>query len=353
MIIVNARFLTQSITGVQRFAVEISLKLKEQLGDKIIFVAPNDIIQHDYARILRVNSIGKLHGHLWEQIELPLFLKRHGSPLLLCLCNTAPIYYKNKVVTLHDVAFYVFPKMFSKSFLAVYHFMIPRILKKSRHVITVSEFSKQEIINYCGTDSNKISVVYNAVSGNFRYVKDNKLAKHKYFLAVSSLNYRKNFPAVLEAFKKFEEHNSEGSLYIIGDMTNSSFTSLDVDKYRADERIKFLGRVSDKDLVRYYSNAIAFIYPSLYEGFGIPPLEAQQCRCPVIASNATSLPEVLDHSALFSSPNDVMGFANKMLRLYHNESLRNKLVEKGFTNANRFSWAKSAEEILNILITNS
>lgn len=349
MIVVNARFLTQHITGVQRFAIEISLRLKDMLKDEIVFVAPKDIVLEEYAQQLNAVTFGKLHGHLWEQIELPLYLKLHGNPLLLCLCNTAPLYYGNKIVTLHDVAFYVFPKMFSKLFLIVYRFMIPRILKYSKHVITVSEFSKQEIINYCGTDADKISVVYNAVSGNFKYAEDKELASHKYFLAVSSLNYRKNFPAVLEAFKKFEEHNRNGELYIIGDMTNSSFAALDIVKYKSDKRIKFLGRVSDSDLVRYYSNAVAFIYPSLYEGFGIPPLEAQQCHCPVISSNATSLPEVLKQSALLISPNDINGFAANMQRLLEDYSLRGELVRKGLENISRFSWSDSANKVVRIL----
>lgn len=349
MIVVNARFLTQSITGVQRFAIEISLRLKEILKEEVVFVSPKDIVLREYARQLKVATFGKMHGHLWEQIELPLYLRRHGSPLLVCLCNTAPLYYGNKIVTLHDVAFYVFPKMFSKPFLVVYRFMIPRILKSAKRVMTVSRFSKQEIIKYCGTEADKISVVYNAVSGGFKYVEDKELAKHQYFLAVSSLNYRKNFAAVLDAFKKFEEHNENGNLYIIGDMTNSSFVALDIDKYKSNKRIKFLGRVSDYDLSRYYSNAVAFIYPSLYEGFGIPPLEAQQCHCPVISSNATSLPEVTGQSALFNSPYDIDGFVSNMQKLFDNPSLRNELIGKGLNNIKRFSWSDSANIVVRLL----
>lgn len=349
MIVVNARFLTQNITGVQRFAIEISLHLKDLLKEEVVFIAPKNIVQREFAQKLGVKTIGRHKGHLWEQLDLPRFLKIKGNPLLLCLCNTAPLYYKNKIVTIHDVAFYVFPKMFSKSFLAVYRFMIPRILKSAKHVITVSEFSKKEIIKYCRIDTDKISVVYNAVSGDFKYIGDNNLASHRYFLAVSSLNYRKNFPAVLEAFKKFEESNDSGELYIIGDMTNSSFSALDIDKYKSDYRIKFLGRVSDNDLIRYYSNAVAFIYPSLYEGFGIPPLEAQQCHCPVISSNATSLPEVLGQSVLFNAPADTDGFATNMQRVFNDAGLRKQLIEKGLTNIKRFSWHESAERITSLL----
>ena len=349
MIVINARFLTQQITGVQRFAIEISLRLKEILKDEVMFVTPNDIIQEDYAKQLDAKVIGKHHGHIWEQLDLPKFLNKNGRPLLLCLCNTAPLCYKNKVVTVHDVAFYVFPQTFSKSFLYVYKFMIPRVMRTAKRVITVSEYSKQEIIKYCHIPSDQISIVYNAVSGNFKHIADESLRNENYFLAVSSMNYRKNFSAVLKAFKDLEKINDSAKLFIIGDLSNSSFKTIDLEEYKSDKRIKFLGRVSDSDLVRYYSNAVAFIYPSLYEGFGIPPLEAQQCHCPVICSDASSLPEVVKDSAMLCAPNDIKALAEDMERLYEDSSLREELINKGIENSKRFSWDENAKKIVSIL----
>ena len=158
-IIVNARFLTQRMTGVQRYAVEICLELKRMMGDNIEFVSPYNIEQQEYARKLSVRIIGSHKGHIWEQIDLPHYLHKCGNPLLLCLCNMAPLFYKNKIVTVHDVAFEAFPQTFSKSFFYTYHFLIPRIIKSALHVITVSNFSKEEIVKYYGTSHDKISVV--------------------------------------------------------------------------------------------------------------------------------------------------------------------------------------------------
>ena len=168
---------------------------------------------------------------------------------------------------------------------------------------------------------------------------------NKYFLAVSSLNYRKNFIAVLQAFSKFCESSHNGDLYIIGDMKSDSFQGIDISNYRRNYRIKFLGRVCDEDLVKYYCNAVCFIFPSLYEGFGIPVIEAQACGCPVISSNSSCLREVLGECAIMCSPTDIEGFANAMKSIYYDETLRNAIISKGFENAKRYSWEKSAQII--------
>lgn len=345
-IYINARFLTQSMTGVQRFAVEICLELKKLLGEHIRFVAPDAIVLKDYAEALGVEIIGTHQGHLWEQWDLPCYLRKQGSPLLLCLCNTAPLCYKNKVVTVHDVAFEAYPQTFSKSFLYVYKFMIPRIMRSAKKVITVSEFSKDEIVKYYGISRDKIAVVYNAVGGGFRKVADEELQRQKYLLAVSSLNYRKNFLAVLEAFDIFEREDKETSLYIIGDLKNSNFKGIDIERYRQNPRIKFLGRVSDADLVRYYSNALAFVYPSIYEGFGIPPLEAQTCGCPVLVADIPPLREVVADSGIYCDPYNVEDIARGMKDVLTSGE---QLTVKGFENLKRFSWEDSARKIGELL----
>ena len=347
MIYINARFLTQSMTGVQRFAVEICLKLKVLLGENVIFLSPKGITQKEYVDRLGVIEIGTHTGHLWEQWDLPNYLRKQGDPLLLCLCNTAPIRHKNKVVTVHDLAFEVFPQTFSKSFLYLYRFMIPRIMKTAKHVITVSEFSKQEIIKYYNIPDNKISVVYNAVSSDFMPKEKTEGCK-KYYMAVSSLNYRKNFLYILEAFEKYVQEDGDGELYIIGDIKNKAFAKIDLAKYENNPKIKFLGRVSDDELINYYCNAFAFIYPSLYEGFGIPPLESQACNCPAICADASCLPEVFGNSVLYCDPYKKDSLVTSMKELSDN-SLRNDLIARGKENLAKYSWERSANRIKNIL----
>lgn len=342
MLFVNARFLTQPITGVQRYAIEISQELRKLLGDDIVFVAPHGIVQDKYAKELGVIFIGRYKGYLWEQWDLLQYLKKHGNPLLLCLCNTAPLFYKNKIVTVHDVAFEAYPQTFSRLFLYVYRFMIPRIVQSAKKVITVSEFSKDEIVKYYGINREKISVVYNAVSSKFHHKDDERLRKQKYLLAVSSLNYRKNFHTVLEAFTMFEKTEQDTMLYIIGDLSNSNFAGIDIRRYNDDPRIRFLGRISDDELVRYYSNAAAFIYPSIYEGFGIPPLEAQACGCPVVVSDIPPLREVIADSGVYCNPFNVKDIAEKMVNVVARSE---ELSAKGYANEARFSWRTSARII--------
>lgn len=346
MVVVNARFLTQNITGVQRFAVEISLRLKNIFGNEVLFLSPYNIVQKEYAKQLEVHIIGKHSGHLWEQLDLPLYLKKIGNPILINLANMAPIIYSNKISTIHDVAFLDFPQTFNKGFLYAYKFLIPRILKTSKHIITVSNFSKDEIIKAYHIIDNKVSVVYNAVSSDFKHNENQFLKQKKYFLAVSSLNYRKNFLAVLQAFVYYAKSNPDENLYIIGDIRNSSFKGIDIDIYKKHPQIKFLGRVSDRELIDYYSNAMGFIYPSLYEGFGIPPLEAQACNCPVLLSNIPSLKEVFKDSGVFCNPYSIDDISLKIKELKLEST---KLIAKGKDNIKRFSWEKSTEKLLTII----
>jgi glycosyltransferase involved in cell wall biosynthesis len=220
--------------------------------------------------------------------------------------------------------------------------MIPRIMKSAIKVITVSEFSKTEITKYYDIEPNKIEVVYNAVSKDFKKVSSPNFRERKYLLAVSSLNYRKNFISVLKAFDIFEKINSETDLYIIGDLKNKNFKDIDIERYQSNPRIKFLGRVTDEELIYHYSIASGFIYPSLYEGFGIPPLEAQTCGCAVLAANIPPLREVLGESALYCNPYDVYDIANGMKIIIEQASNYRVL---GSENSKRFSWKESAEKI--------
>ncbi len=345
-LVVNARFLTQHMTGVQRYAVEICLELKRMMGDAVEFVSPCNIEQREYAERLSVKVVGSHKGHLWEQIDLPRYLHKRGNPLLLCLCNTAPLCYKNKIVTVHDVAFEPYPQTFNKAFLYTYRFLIPRIMKTALRVITVSQFSKDEISRYYSIDKRKIDVVFSAVADKFHVEDDKELKRQKYFLAVSSLNYRKNFLAVLQAFDIFEKQCPDVSLYIIGDLSNSNFKNVDTSRYQSDPRINFLGRVSDAELVRYYSNAMAFVFPSIYEGFGLPPLEAQTCGCPVIVSDIPPHHEVVGDSGMYCNPYSLEDMAKAMCEI---EDCAEEYKKKGFENIKRFSFEKSARQIYDII----
>lgn len=344
MIVVNARFLTQPISGVQRYAIEICLELKK-LNSHIVFVAPRNILHHEIAHELGVKIVGSLTGHLWEQIELPSYLKKQGNPLLLNLCNTAPIFYANKIVTIHDLAFERFPQTFSWKFRYAYQFAIPRIARSSKHILTDSDFSKKEIMSLYSIDDRKISVVHCANSAHFK--EAGNPSGEKYILAVSSLNYQKNFLALVKAFNKLSDKTIK--LLLVGAINKNFADHNLLQEIESNENIQFVGRVDDDELVRLYSNAQCFVYPSLYEGFGIPPLEAQACGCPCVVSNAASLPEVCGDSVVYCDPYSVDDIADKISMVLSSKALQDELRTKGFENIKRFSWEKSAQQIIHII----
>ena len=345
MLFVNARFLTQHITGVQRYAIEISKQLKIKLRDGVVFLSPKNIVHNEIARNLGVRVIGKNSGHIWEQLDLPVYIKREGSPLLLNLANTAPVFYKNKICVVHDIAYERFPQTFDWKFRLFYKFLIPKILKNSRKIMTVSKFSRNEISQLYGIQSDRIDIVYNSVNTTFKNIRTEN--KEKYILAVSSLHYQKNFHSLIEAFDGLGDENIK--LFLVGEI-NKNFTNLNLlEKIKNNTNIIFIGRVSDEELTRLYSNAICFVFPSFYEGFGIPPLEAQSCGCPVVCSNAASLPEIYGDSVVYFNPYNVEDMRGKIQMVLNDENLQNELRAKGFENIKRFSWEESAQKIINLV----
>lgn len=347
MIVVNARFLTQQLSGVQRFAEQISLALCN-IRDDVTFVSPADIVRPETARILNVKQIGHRTGQKWEQMDLPLWLAKQGSPLLLSLCSTAPLLYKNQIATHHDINYIRYPQSYSKAFRTAYRVLTPLLLKRIRALVTVSDFSKKEISDFYGFSLDSIGVVPNAVSSEFQVKSSPRASKVPYLLAVSSPSYHKNFSRMIEAFLSLKKWPGI-ELHIVGN-AHSIFGGNDLNELaRRDPRIRLLGRIDDKELIQQYQGAAGFVFPSLYEGFGIPPLEAQACGCPVIAANTASMPEVLEDSVLYFDPFDTSSIADAMRKLLKSTTLQDHLRQRGLENVRRFSWDLSAQRVSSLL----
>src|SRR5690606_33449013 len=185
MIVINARFLTQKMTGVQRYAFELCDKLPTKInGEDVVFITPNKELKSTLNSNVTITKFGCLDGPLWEQVDLPIFLNKNGKPLLINLVGIGPAFYSNKIMALHDLAFKHHPKWFSYSFRSLYNLLIPISIKNSRRLITVSKYVKTDIIDTYKIDSNKIEVIY--ASASEKFICNGNQSKEKIILTVSS-----------------------------------------------------------------------------------------------------------------------------------------------------------------------
>lgn len=344
---INGRFLTQPVTGVQRYALEVVRALDSFLdtaeGPEFVLLHPSNVKSSLNLRNIRQKQLHCLQGQLWEQITLPLFTL--GRPLLN-LCGLAPLLKKNQVVTIHDAAVSAMPKSFSWRFRTWYRMAMPIIGKFARGVITISHFSKNELQKYYSIPEHKLSVIYEGKEQVFAAMADlsvldrNGLNDRPFILAVSSMNPGKNFAGLANAVDLIK--NPPFDVVIAGG-TNARIFRQTAASFGGE--IKCIGYVTDGELRALYEHAACFIYPSLYEGFGLPPLEAMACGCPVIVSNAASLPELYQDAAIFCDPSSPQDMADKILAVIGDSRLQQELAQKGLERAALFTWSKCAEEI--------
>lgn len=301
-IYINGRFLTQNITGVQRYAIEIVKVLDKYLSDnklkdeyKFEIVCPKNVKQKLILKNIKIKQIGKLKGHLWEQIELPFYVK---GKFLFNFCNCAPLIKKNQIVTIHDIAVCDVPDAYSRFFRTWYKFMYRVLTSRLKKIFTVSEFSKKRMHEYFNIPLERIEVTYNGIEHMKNIKPDEKIfskfsiEKNNYVLAVSSLNPSKNFKLILETAKILPEIN-----FVIAGGTNSNVFKKQ--GFEITSNVKFIGYVNDEELVALYKYASCFIYPSIYEGFGIPPLEAIYFNCPIILSDIEVFHEIYGNNNIY------------------------------------------------------
>ncbi len=343
MVVINGRFLSQRITGIQRFAYEICRSLRQVEVDYVI-LAPEDIAQDYDIQELPVEIIGGKGSHLWEQVTLPRYMQRHyNGQLLLSLSGLSPLLYTHNIITIHDVSYLLRPRSYSWLYCAYYQFMTPLIAKRAERILTVSQFSKRELVERLGLEAEKIEVVYNAVRPSALFPK---LEKERYLLAVGSLVPRKNLKRLLEAYCGIEQPNY--ALYVVGGM-QAIYADAELKRFAQKKGVHFLGYVGGEELTALYRNATAYINPSLYEGFGIPLIEAMEQECPVVVSDIPAFHEVCADAAVYFNPTEVTDIQLKMQQIMHDVSLRQELIMLGRVQAKHFSWDKSAAQIKKII----
>ncbi|MEM7203427.1 MAG: glycosyltransferase family 1 protein [Planctomycetota bacterium] len=343
----NARFLTRPITGAQRYAIEIARQMR-RLDPAVRFLAPRGICHPELAEELGVEVVGRRSGVAWEQLDLPRALRRLGRPVLIGMSFTAPLRYAPSIITVHDVCF-TRREWVSRGFYHYYNFIVPRLCRRAARVVTVSEFSKSEIVAVLGVPEDKIDVVYNAVSPEMveHGAAAPANARGDYVLGAATLQPRKNFPALVRAFRRLDD---TGLRLVIAGSVDPKVYGRDPSMRGLfdDPRVELAGYVSDAELAALYRHARVFVYPSLYEGFGIPPIEAMSLGCPVITSNVASLPEVCGDAAHYVDPHDDGAIAAAIAQVIGDPAYRQALVAKGLARVKRYDWRRSAERFLEI-----
>lgn len=325
---INGRFLTQQTTGVQQFAIEICKLLIALYPSQVVILVPNHakLINHQFSE--QIQCIGVFKGHLWEQISLPFFLLGKSKFTLINLCNTAPLAINGQIITLHDIAFKINPKWFSFWFRTYYNWLIPAIVKKSKYIITVSQTIKQELSKHYLISENSIYVLYNKVSQQLltchaKAVNHPLINKNNFYLMVGTNNPRKNFGMIESYFLA----NPSKKLVIVGG-NHSAFKQ---QKNVEANNIIRLNYASVEELKWLYTNAIAFINPSLYEGFGIPNIEAMALGCLVVCNDLPVFREVCADVPYFFDTNDTNSFALNLSYLPTNEVDKQQKKMEGLT----------------------
>ncbi|MDF1751533.1 MAG: glycosyltransferase family 1 protein [Verrucomicrobiales bacterium] len=336
---INARYKNRPLTGVERFAFEVEKQLRNRKGLEISEVDPG-------------RELSGLKGHSWEQFVLPSRVK--GSDILFSPCNTGPVSVANQLVVIHDAAVWDYPEGFSRSFGTVYRNLLPALAKRCRWVATVSEFSRGRLAEHLKVPEKRILVLGNATSSDFCPPENRTSDGPPRFFCVSSLDPRKNFVRLIKVWEQLRKSGKlpEGTtLRIAGGANPRNFSAIE---FEDSPSVKWLGRISDEELVAEYQSATAFIFPSLYEGFGLPPLEALACGCPVLLSNRASLPEVGgpesegaviyfdpdDESSMGSSIEQMIGFSGAEI---------DRISRKAIERSQKFSWESVADRLVTAL----
>lgn len=339
-VVINGKFLTQRITGVQRYAREIvnQLDLIASVG-QIEIAVPVDTKNIPLYKNIRVVQVGKLKGQLWEHISLPYYAKKRKA-LLLNLCNVGPLS-KPDIVCIHDVKINARPQDFSKKFLAWYMLLFKNTARKAKAIITVSEFSKSEIIKYYHVEESRIHVVpnawqhYEAVKYDEHALEKYGLTKNEYYFAMSSLEPNKNFKWIAKAALV----NPENTFAVAGSINERVFR--DGLGFEVPSNMKLLGYVSDEEAKTLMRDCKAFLFPSFYEGFGIPPIEAISAGASqVVVSDIPVMHELFGDAVVYINPEKYDVDLNKCIDTKN--TVERKVLDK-------YSWKKSAQKLIEVL----
>ncbi|WP_397446205.1 glycosyltransferase family 4 protein [Polaribacter sp. R77954] len=359
--------------GMDMVALELikNLQLLDLKNEYFIFVKPDE--DNEVLKETANFKIIELNGGpypTWEQIALPKAAKKYGCDVLHCTSNTAPFFTSIPLITiLHDIIYMEssYLKILSSSATTYQKFgniyrklVVPRVVKKSKKVITVSHFEKNRIGEFFGIKGDeKLDAIYNGVSEHFKPITDQKELKRvkdkyklpdQFFFFLGNTDPKKNTKGTLQAFSDFLKKSGTKHKLVMLDYDQVELKKLLVEIKNPDliNSILLTGYVVNTDLPAIYAQCDVFLYPSLRESFGIPMLEAMSCNVPVITSNTSSMPEVASDAAHIIDPFKPEEITQGILKILDDENYRNTLCEKGLTRSKQFSWHNMAKDYLKL-----
>ena len=321
---------------------------KNDLENQYILIAPNR--ERDFSTIERF---------IWDQFTFPAKVKKGKADILHQPCFSSPVFFRGKkIVTVHDIIPLKFPGNLPLASRLFYSKWMTYSYNYADLIIADSESTKKDIIKHLKISSEKIRVIYLATSKDFKpsgsqnqilKIKEKYKTSPKYFIHVGTIEPRKNLPFLVSAFALALKQGIKENLVIVGkqgwyyeDLYNL------IKKLHLEKRVIFTGYADDRDVPYLYGGSTALTFPSLYEGFGFPPLEAMACGTPVISSNTSSLPEVIGEAGILLPPKDKNIWAQKMVELSSNNKLSEKLKIAGIMQAKKFSWDETARKTIEV-----
>ncbi|MFT4185444.1 MAG: glycosyltransferase family 1 protein [Rhizobium sp.] len=357
-ITINGRFLGQPLSGVQRFARELTQALDRKIAAGAVPAAlkgaswrlavPRGTPVDIGLSSISVDTFGSGPGHLWEQTSL---LARARGGRLIGFGGSGPLLHRRQAVIIHDVTIFRHPQSFKRSY-RLLHGALGTVLTRTAKIGTVSEFSRAELAAVFRVPAQNIDVVYNAVD-HFAAIEPDEsiverlgLKTNSFFLLVGTMKPNKNLDFAIRAFEALGDPDQK--LVVVGGTAPTVFKS---DGPKSKGRLLFPGRLSDAEIAALERHATAFVFPSLYEGFGIPPLEAMTQDCPVLSADIPAVREASGDAALYFDPLRQDELVEAMRRIAGDETLREELRQKGRENVARFSWDRSSDRILAMLQT--
>ncbi len=364
---IDARFCTDYSTGIGRHVEELirHLALIDKTTVYTCFMTPEVAKNFKVpAKNFTIEVTDSPHYSLKEQFSFCRQISRHKFDLMVFPQFNLPVLYRGKyVVTIHDLTLHFFPGKKKTDWLSrtAYKFIINRAVKKASHILAVSKNTKKDLVEVLGVDPQKITVAYNGVSRIFTPITDLSIKEtfrqkyrlpKKYFLYTGVLRTHKNILGLIEAYAEFLKHypKTDIDLVLTGPKDHIYWPTVEqrIKTLKITSQVHHLGLVPHEAMNALFGSSWAYIFPSFYEGFGIPPIEAMMCHIPVACSKTASLPEACGEAAYYFDPYDQKAILKALEAVAFDQDLRSELIKKGEKQCQKFSWEKMTQQMYDI-----